>query len=318
MGFDPPHPNPLPCGEREDTECAAPTCARRRLTRLRCTAACKFLLIPKITPVFTTRRLLPLATPRWLASPSRTALSCPHAEEPRASSAFTRDALWRGVSKHEGTRRPILRDGAIRVEDARERALGLPPQDEAAPTPDFDSRIRTTRSSCTAPCKEQAGNREPSSASFSYTRRLVFRSDQRADAPRAFRASPPRTRMGEGYAQGTPHPSSCVAAASSPLPQGERAQSQRPRLWSYFTCQTASLLRPRGAMSAPRLFILASPSPDRGVAERRETFGCSGTRSACHIATRQAPSEAPCVPGRSKIGCEITKRFQWLTLMVSQ
>jgi hypothetical protein len=32
----------------------------------------------------------------------------------RALSALTRvfHALWRGISKHEGTRRPILRDGA--------------------------------------------------------------------------------------------------------------------------------------------------------------------------------------------------------------
>jgi hypothetical protein len=39
-----------------------------------------------------------------------------------------------------------------------------------------------TRCSCIAPCKEQAGNREPSSAPFSYSRRLVLRSHKRSRA----------------------------------------------------------------------------------------------------------------------------------------
>jgi hypothetical protein len=42
----------------------------------------------------------------------------------------------------------------------------------------FDFRIRGTRYSCTAPCKEQAGNREHSFAPVFYTRRLVLGSDQ--------------------------------------------------------------------------------------------------------------------------------------------
>jgi hypothetical protein len=42
----------------------------------------------------------------------------------------------------------------------------------------FDFRIGGTRCSCTAPCKEQAGNSKPSSALFFYTRRLVLGSDQ--------------------------------------------------------------------------------------------------------------------------------------------
>jgi hypothetical protein len=41
--------------------------------------------------------------------------------------------------------------------------------------------------------------------------------------------------------------------------------------------------------------LLHSPRIE-GWAERRETFGCSGTRWAYHDAIRQAPSEAPCVP----------------------
>jgi hypothetical protein len=39
--------------------------------------------------------------------------------------------------------------------------------------------------------------------------------------------------------------------------------------------------RSRGAMSAPRFLHPCFTNPDRGVAERRETFGCSGTRAAC-------------------------------------
>src|SRR6185437_14988743 len=41
-----------------------------------------------------------------------------------------------------------------------------------------EKEIALTRSGCAAPCKEQAGNREPSSAPLFYTRRLVLRSDQ--------------------------------------------------------------------------------------------------------------------------------------------
>jgi hypothetical protein len=44
--------------------------------------------------------------------------------------------------------------------------------------PGFDFRIRGTRCSCTAPCKEQAGNREHSFAPVFYTHRLVLGSDQ--------------------------------------------------------------------------------------------------------------------------------------------
>jgi hypothetical protein len=97
--------------------------------------------------------------------------------------------------------------------------------------PHFDSRIRATRCSCTAPCKEQAGNREPSSAPIFYTRTLLLRSDQPRRlrwvrfakcAARAFAPSPlagegtivfPRTRMGEGFLAIT-HPSPIIATVS--------------------------------------------------------------------------------------------------------
>src|SRR5262249_27485530 len=53
-----------------------------------------------------------------------------------------------------------------------------------------------------------------------------------------------------------------------------------PRLSPLFTCQTAHLV-PAAQFLHPGFCILAAPSPDRGVAERRETFGCNGTRWAC-------------------------------------
>jgi hypothetical protein len=70
-----------------------------------------------------------------------------------------------------------------------------------------------------------------------------------------------------------------------------------PRLPFLFTCQTArvsSFLR-RGF--APRFCFLCFAHPNRGVAERRETYGClRGIRWACANGAGQAPGEAPCVP----------------------
>src|SRR5215469_8486209 len=44
--------------------------------------------------------------------------------------------------------------------------------------------------------------------------------------------------------------------------------------------------RSRGACLRPGFAILASPTRIEGWAERRETFGCSGTRGACHLASK--------------------------------
>jgi hypothetical protein len=51
---------------------------------------------------------------------------------------------------------------------------------EESSAPHFDSFIPATRCSCTAPCKEQAGNRESSSAPLFYIHRLVLRSCNRS------------------------------------------------------------------------------------------------------------------------------------------
>jgi hypothetical protein len=60
-------------------------------------------------------------------------------------------------------------------------------------------------------------------------------------------------------------------------------------------CQTAHLVP--AAHVCARVLQLCFINPRvEGWAERRETFGCSGTRGAYHDAIRQAPSEAPCVP----------------------
>src|SRR5262249_28993254 len=44
--------------------------------------------------------------------------------------------------------------------------------------------------------------------------------------------------------------------------------------------------RSRGACLRPGFAILASPTRIEGWAERRETFGCRGTRGACHLASK--------------------------------
>ena len=59
---------------------------------------------------------------------------------------------------------------------------------------------------------------------------------------------------------------------------------------SISRCQTAQIFPFPRRMSAPEFCIVASPTRIEGCAERRETFGCSGTRWTCHDAACQAPS----------------------------
>jgi hypothetical protein len=78
-----------------------------------------------------------------------------------------------------------------------------------------------------------------------------------------------------------------------------------PRLLFLFTCQTAHVSSFSRRVFAPGFCFLCFAHPNRGVAERRETYGClRGIRWACAIGAGQAPSEAPCVPngGRSPLG----------------
>src|SRR5262249_1109229 len=65
---------------------------------------------------------------------------------------------------------------------------------------------------------------------------------------------------------------------------------------SHLTMSNSSnLLVPAARLRPGFASLLHSPRIE-GWAERRETFGCSGTRRARHNAAYQAPSEAPCVP----------------------
>src|SRR5262245_58146198 len=54
-----------------------------------------------------------------------------------------------------------------------------------------------------------------------------------------------------------------------------------------FTCQTAHLVP--AARFAPEVLPLCFTHPDEGVAERRESYGCSDTRGPAHDAAGQAP-----------------------------
>jgi hypothetical protein len=186
---------------------------------------------------------------------------------------------------------------------------------EESSAPHFDSFIPATRCSCTAPCKEQAGNRESSSAPLFYIHRLVLRSCNRSGhrAPlslRHGRACPghPRLRRRIKKRRGCPAAQTslrslrkldCVAGHDDVCRRLTRMPISRPvaelRSSPLFTFQTAHLV-PAAHFLRPGFCLFASPSPYRGVAERRETFGCSGTRWTRHDAACQAPSEAPCVP----------------------
>jgi hypothetical protein len=170
--------------------------------------------------------------------------------------------------------------------------------------PHFDSRIRATRCSCTAPCKEQAGNREPSSAPIFYTRTLLLRSDQPRRlrwvrfakcAARAFAPSPlagegtivfPRTRMGEGFLAIT-HPSPIIATVSrvpfvTPIHLSNSQSSSFPR--RNFCAQAfASLLR-----QAP---IEGGGAP-RNVRVQRHPLGLQMTPQARRLARRLASHSA--------------------------
>ena len=185
-------------------------------------------------------------------------------------------------------------------------------------TPDFDSRIRATRCSCTAPCKEQAGNRDPSYAPILYTHRLVLRayngSGHAAPPSPALmlrsRALSVFTRVfhalwrGASKHEGTRRP--ILRDGASRLLRMRRLTRMRrsrhvaaPRSSPLFTCQTASLLRSRGAISAPGLLhpCFAKPRSRGGGAPRdvrvqRHPSGRAVSRHTRRLARRLASHDA--------------------------
>src|SRR6185312_7273654 len=71
--------------------------------------------------------------------------------------------------------RPLVLRGLFhrpRRHEARGHGVQAAAEETAASE---EKEIALTRSGCAAPCKDQAGNREPSSAPLFYTRRLVLR-----------------------------------------------------------------------------------------------------------------------------------------------
>jgi hypothetical protein len=113
---------------------------------------------------------------------------------------------------------------------------------------------------------------------------------------RGFFPQPPLThhRARQHRAAPLPQPKSDSSDFGQSLKAPELGQARvrvgegtimRTALVVLFTCQTAYLV-PAAQFLRPGFCILASPSPDRGVAERRETFGCSGTRWACAHASK--------------------------------
>src|SRR5262249_16148921 len=100
-----------------------------------------------------------------------------------------------------------------------------------------------------------------------------------------------QTRTGEGFAQHSPHPSSHVAAPSCPLPQGERAQQLRPRLWPYSLFKQPISFSRRVGVRGLRL-LLRSPRIEGGRSAERRSGARRNTREAYHDAGR-SPLGAP-------------------------
>jgi hypothetical protein len=84
----------------------------------------------------------------------------------------------------------------------------------------------------------------------------------------------------------------------------ELAARRRTVRGHFHLTMSNSPSRSRGAFLRPGFATLLHSPRIEGWAERRETFGCFGTRGACHNAAHQAPSEAPAShdAGRSPLG----------------
>src|SRR5262245_66252967 len=127
---------------------------------------------------------------------------------------------------------------------------------------------------------------ETRARAFEFAKRLDIRAPQDEDEHRVLQSSP--------YKQPFPLPRHALAG---PIPVfscfSADSESSIPGLT---ISSTHTLARSRGACLRPGFVTLLRSPRTEGWAERRETFGCSGTRWAYHDAIRQAPSEAPCVP----------------------
>jgi hypothetical protein len=176
--------------------------------------------------------------------------------------------------------------------------------------------MHATRCGCTAPCKEQAGNRALSSSPVFYSHRLVLlRQCPHAEEPRSAgevtQRAPLRVSCGVSKHEGALGRSSSsfetrasAFALASPSRMRAPQDEDEHAFQSCSRCQTAHRV-PAARFLRPGCAPLLR-QPNRGMAERRETFGCSGTRWACPDASKTRVNAlmtpharhlaAPCVP----------------------
>jgi hypothetical protein len=159
---------------------------------------------------------------------------------------------------------------------------------------DFAASLGQTRCGCKFPCKEQAGNRDASRA-------IVFSSmgclspalmPRSIAAPRernAFRSREALRCVSKHEGARTlvlilrdarTHNRLCTTCSARALLRMRTSIARAP-----VTSQNAPL-RSRGAFLRPGLCKPLLRSPRTRGAERRETFGCSGTRWACTDASK--------------------------------
>jgi hypothetical protein len=184
---------------------------------------------------------------------------------------------------------------------------------------------RLTSFSCAYPCKEQAGIREGRRAIVFYSRRLIFRSEQRRilvgfvspKCPRApalmLRRIAARRERRCSYSRSalrcvSKHEGACDGSSSSFETRARRFQvaarfgMRAPQDEDEHRVTTAHDVKQPFSFPRPHCCVRALPlcftHPLEGWAERRETFGCcaSAPVGRARNAARQAPSEAPCVP----------------------
>jgi hypothetical protein len=192
----------------------------------------------------------PFSTPTgWsFVRPKRVVLACPHAEEPRSTQAHA-NAL-RGVSKHEGTRRISIPVSAPRAAVAQLPVKNRP--ETGSPPPRHFS----------AP------------AGWFFALSCPGRSAARSGALQTRdRSSPWRSRISVA-------PLAAARAASHP------GHASLGRIRHPYSLVKQPISFPPAHVCARVFATLLRSSPAEGVAERRETFGCSGTRSACPLASK--------------------------------